>query len=189
MNAAELTTEGLFADSPHTMVTISGQRIDPFNPDPDAINVADIARALARICRFNGHALDPVGHSVAAHSIRVAEHCAFHTSDPAIALQGLFHDAAEAYLGDIIRPLKKRPEFAFFHDVEAHLTKVIFERFGLGAPMHPFVHEADNRMLLLELELRDSHEVFAGVDHDGMANRFVAKARRWAREAGNWEIT
>jgi len=85
--------------------TRSGQRVQLLQPQPDSIDIGDIALGLSRQYRFNGHTTTP--YTVAQHSVVVsylvpAEH----------ALQALLHDAAEAYIGDLPSPVKKLcPDF------------------------------------------------------------------------------
>jgi hypothetical protein len=126
-------------------ITASGALIDLLTPDPAMVDVRDIAHSLARLCRWNGHVRAPI-LSVAQHSVMVSE-----VVPPALALAGLLHDAAEAYLGDVIGPLK--PLFPAFVDLERRWALVIGERFGLGtqlADLAPEVVEADARMLATE---------------------------------------
>ena len=82
------------------MQTFTGRLFDPFNPDPALIDLRDIAHALGNICRFGGHSRRY--YSVAEHSILVASL----VPEP-LRLPALLHDAAEAYLGDIITPIKR----------------------------------------------------------------------------------
>lgn len=81
------------------MQTYSGKAFYPRDPRADEICIEDIAHALSMICRYNGHCLE--FYSVAQHSVMVSNLC-----PPSQSLEGLMHDAAEAYLGDMIRPLK-----------------------------------------------------------------------------------
>lgn len=84
--------------------TFSGQEIDLSDPDPAAIRIEDIAIALSRIPRWLGHTpLCALPYSVAQHSIHVSKMC--EVNGPTAALIGLMHDAHEAYLGDLTRPL------------------------------------------------------------------------------------
>ena len=85
--------------------TFSGLRFWPLAPNLEKILVEDIAHALAHQCRFGGHASR--FYSVAEHSVHVSQLCL-----PEHALWGLLHDASEAYLVDLPRPLKLLPEFA-----------------------------------------------------------------------------
>ncbi len=48
------------------MQTCTGQKVDPFNPDPDTINIEDIAHHLSMLCRFTGAVKK--FYSVAEHS-------------------------------------------------------------------------------------------------------------------------
>ena len=102
--------------------TRSGRYFDLLNPDPNEIDIDDIASALSKITRFTGHGR--FAYSVAEHSV----HCAS-LVPPDYALEALLHDAQEAYLGDVSSPLKALlPEYrAIEHRVQAH----IFRSFGL----------------------------------------------------------
>jgi len=80
--------------------TCSGRRVHLLNPSPDEIAIEDIAHALSHACRFAGHV--PSYYSVAQHSVLVSE-----LLDERTALWGLLHDASEAYLHDLTRPLKR----------------------------------------------------------------------------------
>lgn len=112
------------------MQTFKGKRFDPFDPNPALIDIEDIAHSLSSICRYGGHSNR--FYSVAEHSVLVAEYLLATWCDRKLALAGLLHDAAEAYMGDIPRPIKYRPEFAFYREAEARLDAMIFERFGLA---------------------------------------------------------
>jgi len=83
------------------MVTYSGIIFDLMNPNPDLIHIEDIAHGLAFNCRWNG--ATKRYYSIAEHSIRVANRCIGRE----MQLAGLFHDAEEAYWGDMIKPLKE----------------------------------------------------------------------------------
>jgi hypothetical protein len=84
------------------MITYSGTVFDLMNPDPDLILIEDIAHGLAFNSRWNGATKQL--YTIAEHSIRVANHFDYSKK---LALAGLFHDAEEAYWGDIIKPLKE----------------------------------------------------------------------------------
>ena len=128
------------------MQLAGGRRFWPLDPRPDEVHIEDIANALSRICRFGGHCR--FFYSVAEHSVRVSRECC-----PREALAGLLHDAAEAYIGDLIRPLKVQPELSGYRVAEGWVEAVIAERFGLAELMTPSVREADE--ILLATEKRD----------------------------------
>jgi 5'-deoxynucleotidase YfbR-like HD superfamily hydrolase len=67
---------------------------------------------------------------------------------PHLALQGLMHDAPEAYLGDVIRPLKY--ELPNYLEIERQLWRVIAYRFGLPEELSTEVKHADNVALMTE---------------------------------------
>ena len=124
--------------------TFTGRRFGVLHPDPDAVDIVDIAHSLSLLCRFNGHCSG--FYSVAEHSVRVSK-----ILPPALALSGLLHDAAEAYVSDLPRPVKR--QLGAFSDMEDRVLAVIFTRFGLALPLHEAVHHADD--VLLATEKRD----------------------------------
>lgn len=89
--------------SDHWIITYTGKRFDLVEPNRDDIDIVDIAHALARIPHWNGHTHGDIAFSVAQHSIMVA--WAMEQVGQS-ALAGLMHDAEEAYIGDITRPMK-----------------------------------------------------------------------------------
>ena len=127
--------------------TYSGRRFWPLDPRPEEICIEDIAHALAHQCRFAGHVRR--FYSVAEHSVRVSFVC-----KPADALWGLLHDAAEAYLVDLPRPIKRHGEIGqMYREVERRLMAAICERFGLTINEPESVGAADK--ILLSIEARD----------------------------------
>jgi len=106
--------------------TSSGIRFYPLDPRIEEINITDIAWALAHQCRFSGHCSE--FYSVAQHSLFVASLCDNNVDDQKAAL---LHDASEAYLVDIPRPLKELQEFSAYRTIETQLQRMIFRRFGI----------------------------------------------------------
>src|SRR5580704_10754039 len=89
------------------MGTYTGRQFFPFDPDPASFTIFDIAHALSHICRFNGHT--DFHYSVAQHCCLLAAYADnVLDASPIDCLQTLMHDAPEAYLCDIVRPVKKR---------------------------------------------------------------------------------
>lgn len=104
--------------------TVSGKKFPLDDPDPSLIDIEDIAHALSLLVRFNGHGTR--FYSVAEHSVHVS-----HEVAPDLALVGLLHDAAEAYLGDVPAPLKRA--LRDFQRFENRMEKAVAARFGLNA--------------------------------------------------------
>lgn len=123
------------------LCTYTGKYFDLLNPDPALVDIVDIANGLSKQCRFNGHCLR--FYSVAQHSVAVSylvpeEH----------ALHGLLHDAAEAYIGDVIAPLKQLlPDYK---QIEKTVEQAIFSAFRLPSLLPHCVKKADAIMLFTE---------------------------------------
>ncbi len=130
--------------------TFSGRYFDPLNPKSEGIYIEDIAHALSLMCRFNGHIRE--FYSVAEHSIRATE-CVSTVKDK---LWVLFHDAAEAYIADLITPIKQY--FSEYKTVEDNLLVVIGEAFNLGNYPTSIVKMAD--VTTLATEVRDLHNTW-----------------------------
>lgn len=123
------------------MQTFTGRAFFPLDARVEDIDELDIAHALSLLCRYGGHARR--FYSVAEHCVLMSEAVA-----PEHALWALLHDATEAYVGDVVRPLKRHlPEYVAIED---RLMGVICARFGLKPGMPAAVKEADNRILLDE---------------------------------------
>lgn len=123
--------------------TVSGVKFYPLDPKVEDIHLADIAHALAHICRFTGHVKE--FYSVAEHSWRASLVAPFEY----LALPLLLHDASEAYLCDVSRPVKHAQGMDFYRQAEAQLMRAIAQRFGVEFS-DPLIHEVDNRMLMTE---------------------------------------
>lgn len=129
----------------HEILTYTGRWINPFDPDPVVISIEDIGHALSNQCRFTGHVRK--FYSVAEHSCRVAGLL----TSAENRLYGLLHDASEAYLSDIARPVKQGLGLGeAYREVEDNLNRTIAGRFGLEYPWPDEVHQADNVMLRTE---------------------------------------
>lgn len=125
------------------VVTLSGSRFSILKPDPDAVKIEDIACALARQARFNGHTR--FFYSVGQHSCLGAQ--VSPTKD--VALQMLFHDATEAYVGDLVSPVKALlPDFEI---IESRIHWAIAQKFGLEYPMPKIIKQIDRRLLATEI--------------------------------------
>ena len=126
------------------ILTHTGKRFDLYEPVADMIDPRDISHSLAHLCRFNCHTRE--FYSVAQHSCIVAE-----LVPEEHKLSALLHDATEAYLGDITRPLKQwMPDYRGFEDV---IWMRVCERFDLALDLPANVHQAD--LIALATERRD----------------------------------
>ena len=113
----------------------------PLDPRANEVRIEDIAHHLSLLCRFNGAVRR--FYSVAQHSVLVSE-AIVHEQ----ARWGLLHDAAEAYVGDMVRPLKlSMPDY---RAAEERVMRAVAERFGLTWPEPPAVKVADNALLMTE---------------------------------------
>lgn len=122
--------------------TYTGRRVFPLEPTVDQISPTDIGHALSMICRFTGHCA--AFYSVAEHS------CLMHDAAPEyLKLPALIHDAAEAYIADVARPIKPQLLIA---DIEDRLIDVIALRFGLHPDdlRLPSLKRIDTAMLATE---------------------------------------
>lgn len=116
----------------------TGQLFDLEQPDPAKINLRDIAKTLSRICRWGGRLIDCVDfYSVAQHSVLVSIQAAKWGATDATKLAALWHDGAEAFTGDIPRPIKRR--FPEFKALEGPIEALIYRSLGL----YPHDYDAD----------------------------------------------
>lgn len=116
------------------MQTYQGRMVNMLDIRPGDISIVDIAHALALTNRYGGHSPFPL--SVAQHSLMVSQ-----VLPDEFKLWGLLHDGAEAYLGDIIHPLKVHLEV--YQTFEQALMFIIAQRFGLVWPEPAEVKVAD----------------------------------------------
>lgn len=100
------------------ILTFTGRRVWPLDPRPEDICIEDIAHALALTCRFTGHCRE--FYSVAQHSVLVSHYVEDEGGDAAQQLGALLHDASEAYLPDVARPVKQR--FAILSPGEGYVS-------------------------------------------------------------------
>lgn len=125
--------------------------------NPKEIKLEDIAHALSYTCRYNGHC--HAFYSVAEHSLNMAEYLLRTNMGKEgkptargykLADQALLHDAAEAYCGDMTRPLKQLfPEFDAY---EKKVMRAILKKYLGNSALDPEVKQADSRIMLNEKE-------------------------------------
>lgn len=127
--------------------TFTGKKFFIFDPRPEDVCAADIAHALSMQCRYNGHTEQ--FYSVAQHCVLMS-----HAVSLEYQLEALLHDAAEAYIGDIVRPLKHSSSMTAYCNIDENITSVIYQKYGL--PPYQRSHEvkqADSRILADEAHL------------------------------------
>jgi len=170
--------------TPHTtdprgewMQTIGGRRFYPQDPRPEDVYIEDIAHALSHICRFGGHCHSL--YTVAEHSVRVSAAIAAAGGTAEEQRQGLLHDAAEAYVGDMVWPLKRSPQAEGYRTIEHRVEQAIAAKFGLPVKLLPIVKRFD--LTLLSTEKRDLMNEGPGRE-DG-AHREAESARA---QLGKW---
>ncbi|MBR1170516.1 phosphohydrolase [Bradyrhizobium liaoningense] len=118
-----------------------GRQFWPMDPRPDEVFIDDIAHALSMLCRFGGHCL---------RFYSVAEHCVLmsRAAPPPFKMWALLHDATEAYLVDVPRPLK--PFLLGYGDAEDKIMRAISFRFNLHLGMPEIVKQLDRAILMDE---------------------------------------
>jgi 5'-deoxynucleotidase YfbR-like HD superfamily hydrolase len=140
---------------PHEIETFTGKYVDLKNPQAHSIDLESVAHGLANTCRYNGQVRF---YSVAEHAVMCARRLERQGHDPWFQLAGLHHDDAEAFLGDVTRPLK-----SLFQPLYDELTLLMDSaiRVALQLPFDdnvptesilasPAVKDADNWALLVE---------------------------------------
>ena len=137
------------------IMTYTKKLFDPLHPEADKLDIEDIAHALSMLCRANGHFKS--FYSVAQHSINCMEEAKARGYSPRVQAACLLHDASEAYLSDVTRPVKA--ELPRYKEIEAPLQELIWNKW-LGESLTPeereLVFRIDDAMLVHEfLELMD----------------------------------
>lgn len=119
--------------------TYNGGRFYFLNPTPEMLNIEDIAHALSMTCRYTGHI---------KHFYSVAEHCVHVSRMAKNPLEGLLHDASEAYITDIASPIK--PHLYNYKELESGIMEVISKTYGFDWPLSADTHDADKAQLKTE---------------------------------------
>lgn len=130
----------------HWITTYTGKKFHFLDPQPEEIDIVDIAHALSLTCRFGGQCRE--FYSVAEHSIRMAK-----IVPAEYRLHALLHDASEAYLPDLPRPMKAG--LPKFKSVEQLILNSIYDKYitNENGWNKDIIKEADN--ILLATEARD----------------------------------
>ena len=115
---------------PDYILTYKKVKFTPTAPVADDVYIEDIAHALSMLCRANGHY--STFYSIGAHCLNCYEEACARRETPRVKMACLLHDACEAYISDITRPVKQYLEE--YQAIEERLSNVIYERF-LGSPL------------------------------------------------------
>lgn len=129
--------------------TYSGVMFDPLEPDPELIDIHDIAHALSMLCRANGHFKS--FYSVGQHSINCMKEARARGYSPRVQLACLLHDGSEAYLADVTRPVKQ--ELPRYLEIEKPLQEAIWNKYldrSLTREEYALVFEIDDAILAHE---------------------------------------
>tara|TARA_R110002050_G_scaffold69507_2_gene150322 strand:+ start:8073 stop:8615 length:543 start_codon:yes stop_codon:yes gene_type:complete len=127
--------------------TASGRKINLLDPKPEQISIGDIARGLSYNSHFGGQT--PQFFSISQHCLLVCELMELRfKKDPAMMMLALLHDASEAYLGDMLKPLKVM--LPNFREIEDRMMGVILERYSLDPTSMVIIKEYD--ILAQEME-------------------------------------
>ena len=130
--------------------TYTGKNFNLKDPDPNQVDIEDIAHALSNLCRFTGHT--KFFYSVAQHSLLVSKMLLRDGYSHEVALYGLLHDATEAYIGDIASPLKNL--IPVYKKIERRIEKTIAKKFNLNWRVaRAIIKEYD--LMALNTERRD----------------------------------
>ncbi len=142
--------------------TISHIRFDPTQPKSEDIEITDIAHALSLLTRANGHF--SVFFSVARHSINCALEARNRGYSKRVQLLCLLHDAAEAYIGDMTRPLKMK--IPYFSQIEGKYQDIIFSKYldgGVTDGEKQLARDIDDAMLYHEFLKFNGEKLLEGV--------------------------
>lgn len=135
--------------------TYSGIMFDPLRPDTELISIVDIAHALSMLCRANGHFKS--FYSVGQHSINCMQEAKARGHSRKIQLACLLHDASEAYLSDVTRPVKA--ELPRYREIEIPLQNMIWDKWLT----EPLTDEEERIVFQIDDAILD-HEFLALMD-------------------------
>ena len=155
--------------------TFSGTVMDVANPAPEMIKLDDIAHSLGNICRYGGHCR--VFYSVAQHAVFCSKRLERQGASRAVQLAALHHDDAEAYLGDIPRPMKP-----LLGAVYSDMTKRVDEAIAYGLGLHEYgVTSADFKRP--EVKAADNWALLVEARH-----LLPSQGRDWGGAAEHWDL-
>lgn len=140
-------------------LTRSGRKFNFLDPESHNYHAKDIAHHLALICRYGGAC--QFHYSVAQHSVLMAEAAYAMSGDPILALDCLLHDASEAYIGDMKKPIKMQiPKFEEIEQRIDNAIRVHFNKYKVLVPLKqtPECKYLDMAIFLAEWPVLMGHE-------------------------------
>lgn len=144
------------------ILTATGKKFNFSSLSLDDISVEDIAHHLSKIQRCGGAVPLNKCYSVAEHSILVAWEVFKHTGSLRATAAALFHDASEAYLGDVVSPLKKHlPDYKEFED---KVQSLIHKKYNLSDKYEEIIKKIDKGILWAEMTQLQIPNVCANIE-------------------------
>lgn len=133
-----------------SITTYTKKMFDPLAPQEEFLDIHDIAHSLSLLCRANGHF--PEFYSVGEHCVNCTREAQARGYSVRVQLACLLHDASEAYLSDVTRPVKSAlPEYK---KIENALADVIYKKW-LGSSLtereYAIMRDVDDTMLYYEM--------------------------------------
>lgn len=141
------------------IMTYQKRMFDPFFAETEDIDIRDIAHALSLLCRANGHF--PHFYSVGQHSVLCKREAEARGYSRRVQLGCLIHDASEAYLSDVTRPIK--PLLTTYLEIEKKLQQQIYDKWiqpSLSAEELAQITEIDNAILHYEFLTMMGHAIY-----------------------------
>ncbi len=176
-------------NKPDNIITFTKVSMNPLSPQLDDISIEDIAHSLSYMCRANGHIKN--FFSVAQHCINCSLEAKARGLSEKLQLALLLHDASEAYLADITRPVKHN--LAQYLDFERVLQDLIYSVFGVSDLTdednaiideidntmlhHEFLNLADERIFKNEPQLKGIHN-FDYMDFKDVEDEYISIFKR-----------
>lgn len=156
------------------MQTYTGKQFWPLDPRPDEVDIQDIAHALSMLCRYGGHAHS--FYSVAEHSCHVHD-AILDMGEYEIGLDALLHDAAEAYIVDVLRPVK--PFLKDYKPIESAIMGAVQQRFNIHDEPD-LIKVFDARILNDEAAQVFKHDLFKHWEFPQKGNPLGVKLCFWS---------
>ena len=166
------------------MNTFSGKKFDPMHMNSEDVSLEDLAHALSLLCRGGGHL--KYFYSIGQHSINCMKEARARGWSKRVQLACLLHDASEAYIADIIRPVKAH--LSNYLEIESSIMNVIFERFGLAdlsEEENAMWKQIDDEMMNFELKNLMKGEEYRNTDN--LSSVPAVAERPWREVEGEFE--